>query len=113
MGTLLDVFNLKVGDRLIFHVPETEKNEKIRRYDGHIVEIVNIMHVFTIDTFDAVLKFIIRDETNGEERALSGDVYQYLEYAPEPCFPGPSKIYQLEDRIKKLEERLDNLTVNK
>ena len=77
---MIDVFNLKIGDRLIYRIPESEMDDKIKRYDGHIVEVVDIHHVFHPETFDATLIFLVRDEVTGEERALDGKYFHYLEY---------------------------------
>lgn len=81
---MIDVFNLKIGDRLIYHVPETEENENLRQLDGHIVEVVDTIGVYSPITFDAVLKIVVRDKKTCEEVTLSGLSYQYLEPAPMP-----------------------------
>lgn len=81
---MIDVFKLKISDRLIYHVPETEENENLRQLDGHIVEVVDTIGVYTPVTFDAVLKIVVRDEKTGEEVTLSGLSYQYLEPAQIP-----------------------------
>lgn len=74
---MVDLFETKIGSQLRYDIPDSEKNEYIRRLNGCVVEVVNIEKVYDVH-FNPVLKHIVQDLETGEERALGGDSNLYL-----------------------------------
>lgn len=74
---MVDLFNLKVGTQLRYDVPETEKNEFVRKENGTVVEVVDIEHVYDMH-WNPVIKHIVQNIETGEEFALGGEPNIYL-----------------------------------
>jgi hypothetical protein len=74
---MVDLFNLKVGAQLRYDVPETEKNELLRKKNGTVVEVVHIEHVYDMH-WNPVIKPIVQNIETDEEFALGGESNIYL-----------------------------------
>lgn len=74
---MVDVFNLKEGDKIRYDIPDNF-DENFKHLNGEIAEIVEIVHVFHPETFDAVIKPMVKNIKNGQVCALSPKLYGYI-----------------------------------
>ena len=78
---MIDVFNLKVGDKLVYNIPLTDDPEKNKRiimeFNSHTIEVIDIIHPLEASSTVEPL-IIVRDEPSGCEYITNPVMHQYL-----------------------------------